>query len=165
MLNIQAKSMMLVCVILVMGLLVFILFCGRTPLKYYDFSDLSELMRRDFTDVQIIDADFEYENGGTHVCLFLKENIGRNVRRPNTIKMPGTVESFTDLIPPGDIEILEKCAVKLEEIIGFDESYGDVKVGFSEESFVVRWYQIEDTAEKDFNAVLISFIPRVVKMK
>ena len=69
MLNIQAKSMILVCVILVMGLLVCLLFCGRTPLKYFDLSGLSELMRRDFTDVQIIDAVFEYENGGP-MCAF-----------------------------------------------------------------------------------------------
>ncbi len=161
----QAKSKIFICAILVLSLLVCILLCGRTPLKYNDWSGLSELMRRDFSDVQIIDAVFEYEDGGTHVCLFLKEDAERNVRYSSIIKMPGKAESLTDLIPPEDIEIFEKCAVKLEDIIGFDESHGEVKVGFSEASFVVRWYQIEDSVEKDFNAVLVSYIPRVIIMK
>lgn len=159
----QVRNTLLVCAII--GLLFYFLFSYRAPLRYYDLSGLSDLLRRDFSDVQIKDAAFEYENGGTHICLFLKENSDRDVRRPNIIRLPGKVELFTDFIPPGDIRILERYAVEPEKIIGFDESYAEVKTRFSEVSFNVRWYQIEDTIENDYNAVLISYIPRKIIIK
>ena len=167
-------TILIVCILVALLVisLYFVFFFNKTTIKGGSMEKLSELMRMDFTDVEITDVQYRYVKDNairgtrTKILVFLKET-GELESKEYYFSSSGGGISDPNLehIPPGNIAELKEVGIELSQIQKHGGNWNQIKVGFSTVPFEIHWYQIDESYDGKSNIVLFASIPRKISSR
>lgn len=161
----------LVAILVIVVYIVF--FFNKMTIQGDSMEKLAELMRMDFSDVEITDIQYKYvkdETLGlrgtrTQIFVFLKES-GELESKDHYFDSNGWEISDPNLehIPPGNIAALKEIGIELHQIQKHGGNYNQIKVGFSTVPYTIHRYQIDESYDGKSNVVLLASIPRKISI-
>lgn len=159
-----------VCILAIILVIVlyFIFFFNRTTIFFSSRVKLAELLRTDFTDVEITDIQYKTSKDGilddyTQIIVFLKESDEWESKEYYT-NSEEWFDSDPEHILPAQIAELKEIGIELHNIKKRGLNFSQVKVGFSMVSYTIYWYQIDEFYDGESNIVLLAGIPRKISM-
>jgi len=166
-------TILIVCILLVILVifLYFVFFFNKTTIQGDSMGKLTELMRMDFSDVEITDIQYKYVKDNairgtrTQIFVFLKES-GELESKEYYFDSSGGGISDPNLehIPPGNIAQLKEIGIELHQIQKHGGNWNQIKVGFSTVPFEIHWYQIDESHDGKSNVILFASVPRKISM-
>lgn len=166
-------TILTLCILVVMLViaLYFVFFFNKTTIQGDSMGKLAELMRMDFSDVEITDIQCKYVNdkavGGTRtqIFVFLKESDDLESKEYYfNSNGEGIFDPNMEHIPSEHIEDLKEIGVRLSQIQKHGGNYNQIKVGFSIVPYTIHWYQIDESYDGKSNVVLLASVPRKISI-
>ncbi len=155
-------------VILIFALYI-VFFFNKTAIRCDSAEKLTELIRTDFSDVEITDIRYDHYKDesinavGTRMFIFLKES-GKLESQEYYLNSngDGVYDPQLKYVPPGNIEDLKEIGIELSQIQKHGFNYSEISVGYWTAPFEIHWYQIDETYDGKSNVVLLTSIPRKI---
>jgi len=146
----------------------FVFFFNKTAIEAGSMEKFSELMKMDFTDVEITDIKLEHSKDGflnncTKIIVFLRES-GEWESKEYYTDCEGWFDTNPEHMLPAEIAELKEIGIALHQIQKRGVNFSQVKVGFSIGEFGIYWYQIDESYNGKSNVVLFANIPRKISM-
>ena len=135
---------------------------------------LNELMKMDFSDVEITDIQCKYVKDEalgifgtrTQIFVFLNESSKLDFK---DYYFDNNEEKINDLnleyIPPGHITELKEIGIQLHQIQKHGWKYNQIRAGFSIVPYTIHWYQIDESYDGRSNIVLFASVPCKISIK
>ena len=146
----------------------FVFFFNKTAIEGGNIEKISELMKIDFTDVEIIDIKLEHSEDGilndcTKIIVFLRES-GEWESKEYFTDCEEWFDTNPEYMLSAEIAKLKEVGIELHQIQKRGVNFNQVKVGFSIGEFGIYWYQIDESYDGKSNVVLFANIPRKISM-
>ena len=157
-----------ILVIILVIALCFACFYNRTTIFYRSKTELAELLRADFTDVEITHIQYKNSKDGiwdnyTRIVVFLKES-GEWESKGYYTNSEEWFDSSPEHMLSSETAELKIIGIELNNIQKRGVNFNQIKVGFSIGGFGVYWYHIDDSYDGESNVVLIAGVPRKVSI-
>ena len=159
--------------IVVLIIIVYIaFFFNKTTIQIENREKLSDLMRIDFSHVDLTDIKCQFikdnANGGTthtQIFVFLKEFDEFKFKNYYSYNHSDEVfNSNIEHIPYLHIEHLKDIGIELTHIQEYGIIYNQIEFGFSTVPYMIHLYKINKSYNDKYNVVIISSIPRKVSI-
>lgn len=166
-------TILTVCILVVIIIIVmyFVFFFNKTTIQGDSMEKLTELMKMDFSDVEITDIQYKYAKdkavGGTRtqIFVFFKESSELESKEYYiNSDGEGIFDPNLEHIPSKHIEDLKEIGIELSQIQKHGVNYNQIKVGFSIVPYTIHWYQIDESYDGKSNVVLIASVPRKISI-
>lgn len=149
-----------------------VFFFNKMTIKGDSMEKLTELMRMDFSDVEITDIRYKYvkdETLGlwgtrTQIFVFLNESCELESKDYFDSNEGGIYDPNLEYIPPGHVAELEEIGIQLHQIQKHGGKYNQIRAGFSIVPYTIHWYQIDKSYDSKSNVVLFASVPRKISI-
>lgn len=173
--SMHVNKKVLIWIAIVGGIILFLFLIHVICAYRYSICDrkvkFTELLGMDFTDVEITDIQYinswDWDMGkSTQIYAFLNEAEEAMQSREYYNRDWNKYE----MIPPGDIEELDKIGIGADDIQNFGVNYMEVeaypfypiKLSGGYTPYSIFWYQLDESHSDRGNIVLLTYIPRKI---
>ena len=162
-----------VSVIILVSAVYIVFFFNKMTIQGDSIEKLAELIRMDFSDVEITDIQYKYVKDetlglcGTRTQIFVFLNEFGELKSKDYYfdsNGEGIYDPNLEYIPPGDIAELKEIGIQMNQIQKHGGQYNQIRAGFSMVPYTIHWYQINNTYDGKSNIVLFASVPRKISI-
>lgn len=158
--------------IIIVAIVLSAMFEKNNVRRCYALKDLTELIKCDLMDAEIINIQYKHEedqaSGGycTTIWVLIKENNGWETKEYYNNKLgAGIYDPRLENIYYEQIEKLSEIGIGLDQIEQHGTNFGQIRVGFSIAPYTIEWYKIDESYDGEANIILVATIPKKVTIE